>query len=85
MFSFSFFNYLEITLVFNPHLIFRLQISDGVMKLQTPKKRRKLYSGKKDTFEDFNDYEDENNGIQSSIDGILSILEDDKAGYKKNE
>ncbi|KAK6625525.1 hypothetical protein RUM43_005824 [Polyplax serrata] len=57
----------------------KLNISDGVMKLQTPKKRRKLYSGKKDTLEDFYDMDEGYTAaIQSSIEGILNILEDDK-------
>lgn len=52
------------------------------MKLQTPKKRRKLYSGKKDTLEDFYDMDEGYTAaIQSSIEGILNILEDDKVDY----
>lgn len=53
------------------------------MKLQTPKKRRKLYSGRKDMIEDFNDFEEGDSGLQNSIQGILSILEDEKDSSRK--
>ena len=61
---------------------FRLQFSDGVMRIQTPKKRRKLYSGRRDYIEDFNDVDDGDNDIQNSIKSILNILEDDKVRIK---
>lgn len=53
-----------------------MQIADGVMKLQTPKKRRKLYT-RKDYNIDFDD-DDINNGIDESVQNILNQLENDK-------
>ena len=52
------------------------------MRIQTPKKRRKLYSGRRDYIEDFNDVDDGDNDIQNSIKSILNILEDDKVRVK---
>ncbi|KAL0272317.1 UNVERIFIED_CONTAM: hypothetical protein PYX00_005341 [Menopon gallinae] len=56
----------------------KLQFSDGVMKLQSPKKRRKLYSGKNEVIFDFCDDDEKNNQVKENIENILNKLEDDK-------
>lgn len=57
---------------------FRLQFSDGVMKIQSPKKRHKLYSGKSKEMFDFYDEDEKNNAVKENIENILSKLEDEK-------
>lgn len=47
------------------------------MKLQSPKKRRKLYTAKRDVI-DFYDDDEPDTGIEKNVENILSRLQEDK-------
>lgn len=48
------------------------------MKLQSPKKKRRLYTPKRDVVVDFVDDEEPNSGIKENVENILNRLQNDK-------